>query len=162
MYIALAAIATVLLYIEHARRRKIKRQNELLQGIIDASKKNAEIKKTLAQTALEGLNNHELFIYVKKQSEEHCQLSAKDWTAIEALLSEYFPDFIPKLRGTHTYNETEWKLSLLLKMGFSWAEIAILIGRSYTAVYTSQNRLLKKVFPQGSSYNSWADFISVL
>ena len=54
------------------------------------------------------------------------------------------------------------KLSLLLKMGFSLHEIATLIGRSYDAIYSSQTRLLKKVFPKGSDYSNWHGFITSL
>ena len=162
MFIAVATFLLFAFHNERARKKKAKQQCELLQGLIDASKKDAEVKTALAKSALDDLKNQELFLHLKQLSEAHNQIKPETWAEIENLLNTYFPDFIPKFRGIHTYNDTEWKLSLLLKMGFSWQEIAILIGRSYDAVYSSQTRLLKKVFPKGSEYPNWLEFISTL
>ena len=152
----------IIYYIERARRRKIKRQYEHLHRLIAASQQHAELKKELSSATIADLRDSETYKKVCRKCKNNEALTNNDWKEIESLFNTVMPDFLHNLHGIYSFNETEWKLSLLLKMGLSLPEIAILISRTYTAVYASQNRLLKKVFPQGSSYHSWADFISVL
>ena len=162
MLLASVTLLILLFYIEHTRKMKIKQQYELLQGLIAASKMDLEHKKSITAATMKELIEGDIYIHLKKLCEKRTPLKEEEWLMVEKVLLSYFPDFIPKLRGTYNYNETEWKLSLLLKMGFSWAEIASLIGRSYTAIHSSQTRLLKKLFPQGSEYDNWQEFISAL
>lgn len=162
MSLCVAVILILIIFKQRVVRNKYKQQYEMLQGVVAASKKDVEIKQSLSFETLEELKQQELYNKLKQFCQEHIPIKNENWQDVEKMINAYYPDFIPKLRGIHNYNLTEWRLSLLLKIGFSWPEIALLIGRSYDAVYTSQARLLKKVFPKGSEYKKWSDFIAAI
>ena len=162
MYVAIAAIAIILLYFEHARRRKIKQRYENLQILIATSKRHTELREELTMATMADLKDSDIYRKICQKCEDKDPLTESDWKEIESLFYSFMPEFLSKLRGIKKLNNTEWRLSLLLKIGFSLPEIAHLIGRSYTAVHASQSRLFKKLFPGGSDYENWNDFISSL
>lgn len=162
MYIALASISLLLFYIEHARRRKIKRQNDHLQRIIAASSQHVELKQELTIASSIDLKSSQTYKKVRQKCDNNRTLTKSDWKEIESLFDTIMPEFLPKLRGIQSYNDTEWRLSLLTKMGFSWHEIATLVSLSYEAIHSSQSRLFNKVFKGNVTYRNWKDFINSL
>ncbi len=162
MYIALAAIALLLFYIEHARRRKIKRQNDHLQRIIVSNRQHVELKQELTIASTADLKNSQTYKKIRQKCDNNRTLTKSDWREIETLYDAIMPEFLPKLRGIQSYNDTEWRLSLLTKMGFSWHEIATLVSLSYEAIHSSQSRLFNKVFKGNVTYRNWKDFINSL
>lgn len=161
MFSTIAAILLFIVYYERSHKKRIRQKCELLKGIIESSKQEEELKNTMLQKTVETLKSQELFLRLKRRCEENKPIRQEEWQEVEMLLSTYFPEFLPKLHHIYTFNETEWKLTLLAKLGFHWHEIACLIGRSYDAVWASQKRLLKKVFPNGTEYENWSNFLSV-
>ena len=162
MYIALAAIAIILLYIERARRQKIKRQYDHIQRLIASGKKHTELRLELSLATTADLKESDTYKRIRQKCESKMTLTKADWAAIEELFDTAMPEFLSKLRGIQTFNDTEWKLSLLAKMDFSWHEIASLVSRSYDAIYSSQNRLHKKVFKGDVTFRNWKEFINSL
>lgn len=162
MYIALAAIAIILLYIERARRQKIKRQYDHIQRLIASGKKHTELRLELSLATTADLKESDTYKRIRQKCESKMTLTKADWAAIEELFDTAMPEFLSKLRGIQTFNDTEWKLSLLTKMDFSWHEIASLVSRSYDAIYSSQTRLHKKVFKGDVTYRNWKEFINSL
>ena len=162
MYIALAAIAIILLYIERARRQKIKRQYDHIQRLIASGKQHSNLKSELSLATTADLKESDTYKRIRQKYENKMTLNKADWAAIEKLFDTAMPEFLPKLRGIQTFNDTEWKLCLLTKMDFSWHEIASLVSRSYDAIYSSQNRLHKKVFKGDVTFRNWKEFINSL
>lgn len=159
MITAFAAIIILLLYIEHVRRRKIKDRYEHLQTILAANKQYARLKQELSLAKNKDLKNNETYKYVKQKCEKNRVLTKSDWNEIEALFESVIPEFLPNLQRIQHFNDTEWKLTLLLRMGFSLPEIATLISLSYEAVHSSQARLYKKVFRTDAIYKNWKEFV---
>lgn len=162
MYIALAAIAIILLYIERARRQKIKRQYDHIQRLIASGKQHSNLKSELSLATAADLKESVTYKRIRQKCECKMTLNKADWAAIEELFDTAMPEFLSKLRGIQTFNDTEWKLCLLTKMDFSWHEIASLVSRSYDAIYSSQNRLHKKVFKGDVTFRNWKEFINSL
>lgn len=160
MFIALATIACLLFYFEHTRRCKIKRQNDYLQLIIATNKKQHEDRQKFESKV--NFKNNEVYKRIRDKCDKKQSITKAEWKEIELLFETAMPDFIPKLRGIHSLNRTEWELSLLSKMDFSWSEIALLVNLSYDAIHSSQSRLYKKVFKNNVTYKNWREFINSL
>lgn len=149
-------------YIERTRRRKIRNQYEHLQRLIATSQQHIELRKELSIANVADLKNSKTYKTIYQKCENSEALTKEDWKEIESLFNAVMPYFLPNLRSIYSFNETEWKLSLLVKMDFSWHEIATLVSLTYPAIYSSQTRLHKKVFKNDVTYQSWKDFINSL
>ena len=157
-----ATAAGILYYIERARRRKIRSQYEHLRRLIAVSQQHAELKKELSSATIADLRESETYKKVCRKCKNNEALTKNDWKEIESLFNTVMPEFLHNLHGIYSFNETEWKLSLLTKMDFTWQEIATLVSLSYPAVHSSQSRLHKKVFKGDVTYQGWKDFINSL
>ena len=70
-----------------------------------------------------------------------------DWEALQKEVHRLYPDFIKDLRKqVADLNDTELRVAMLLKMGFTPSEIATLTGLSPSTVTKSRRRLYEKAF----------------
>ena len=163
IFTILASVAvSIIYYIERARRLKIKSQYEHLRRLIAVSQQHIELRKELSIANVADLKNSKTYKKVCRKCKNNEALTNNDWKEIESLFNSVMPDFLHNLRGIYRFNETEWKLSLLSKMDFSWHEIATLVSLTYPAIHSSQTRLHKKVFKNDVTYQNWKDFINSL
>lgn len=70
----------------------------------------------------------------------------KDWESLEQLIELHIPMFRPFLKGKHKLNDSEYRICMLLRLGFPPTTIAVLIGKSYSYVSKARRRLLNVVF----------------
>jgi len=69
-----------------------------------------------------------------------------EWKALEQLIEENIPKFNLLLKKKYKINENEYRICLLLRLGFPPTTIAVLIGKSYSYVSKTRGRLLNVVF----------------
>lgn len=170
MSLVIALVLVLLLYIMYVRWQNSIKQYEQLQGMIGAEMQRTTFGHEKTQNALMRLTETETYKMILSKCEREQSLVKKDWQVIEAMYAENMPEFIPKLHRIYSFNETEWKITLLLKMGFEYPAISKLISLGYPSVYSSQRRLFQKVFKKDESVTSsenfvfkdWKDFVTSL
>lgn len=85
-----------------------------------------------------------------------------DWQAIDALFEQKLSHFGKALKELVSLNETEWRVCLLLKLGFSPRGIAQLVNRSPEAISSIRRRLYSKVFQKKGTPSDWDTFVESL
>lgn len=91
------------------------------------------------------------------------RVSAKvDWNEIARIFDENLPYFEKSLRKLYALTEIEWKVSMLIKLGFKPSEMAALLNHTSNGISNIRSRLYKKVFCQKGSPSDWDSFIENL
>lgn len=87
------------------------------------------------------------------------QPSDKDWNELEKLLNREYDQFTDKLNSLCKLSETEYHVSMLIKLNFEPSKIATLVCCSLSNVSTIRRRLYTKVFGKEAGTKSWDNFI---
>ena len=85
-----------------------------------------------------------------------------DWSVIEEQFKVYYPELYLQLQGITSYSETEWRVTLLIRVGIRPSDISILLNKSDSAVAAIRRRIYKKVFKTEGTPQKWDDFIMSL
>lgn len=74
-------------------------------------------------------------------------------------LEAFFPAFKDRIVEICKLTDFKLRLCMLIKLGFSIAEIAHLTQHSAEAVTSARRRMAQKAFGEGSTPGDWDDFI---
>ena len=85
-----------------------------------------------------------------------------DWDQLYALYCEKLPLFEKSLRELTSLSEIEWRVCMLIKLGFLPSQIAFLTNKSAEGVSSIRRRLYYKVFQKKGRPTDWDDFIKTL
>ena len=95
------------------------------------------------------LDKNEVHRLIDEATDSHRQLHREEWEQLEAFLLQQQPDFYSKLQSlVPKLNETERQVSLLFRLKVPVGHIALLVGRTASAVFNIRQRLYKKAFGQ--------------
>ena len=67
----------------------------------------------------------------------------EDWTELADTVEEVIPDFIPMLKNR--VSDRDYRICLLIRLGFSISLMAILLNLSYATISKSRKTMLKKL-----------------
>lgn len=115
------------------------------------SKLKAEINDMQEKCSLSSMSNVELTlmnssIYKKiKFIEVHPKenMSEEDWKELADTVEKAIPNFIPRLKNK--LSDKDYKICLLIRLGFSTSLVARLLGLSDAAISKSRKTMLKKL-----------------
>lgn len=82
-------------------------------------------------------------------------LSAELWDEVEAYIGQSSPVVLSQLRRLTSYSETEWRLTLLTRLGFRNVDIATLLCKHRSAVSQAKKRLYTKVRGTEGKAEDW-------
>ena len=119
-------------------------------------------KQVLAAIGESGIRKD---ILVKLNTCDSCKkvLTAADWRAIEQEIESISPDFKVKLYNLYSkLSENEYRICLLIKLGFQPTEVAKLTLHSKESVTSTRRRLYEKVFACKGSPKDWDEVIYAL
>lgn len=95
------------------------------------------------------LDKNEVHRLIDEATDSHRQLHREEWEQLEAFLLQQQPDFYSKLQSlVPKLNETERQVSLLFRLKVPVGHIALLVGRTASAVFNIRQRLYKKASSQ--------------
>ena len=163
-------IATSVIIIERImnERMRLERNNALLEKYNATLQANLEaersrhteeshepfVERNLAVIRTSPIYQHLLVTERVMNSDEQAEISN--------LLSQLYPDFLPRLQKFGVVKEHDLKVCLLLKMGFKPSRIASLVSRSDSAIANTRARLYKKVFGKDGRADEWDKVIMSL
>ena len=101
-------------------------------------------------------------ILVRLNTCDNCKkvLTTTDWRAIEQEIDHISPRFKEKLYNLYSkFSENEYRICLLIKLGFQPTEIAKLTLYSKESVASTRRRLYEKVFGSKGSPKDWDSVI---
>ena len=83
-----------------------------------------------------------------------------EWDILYSLFCEHLPLFEKALRELVSLSETEWRVCMLLKLGFPPGQIAVLMNKSAEGISSIRRRLYTKVFQKKGKSADWDVFIA--
>lgn len=125
--------------------------------------KNLEIKLAQNKEAIAGglarLKSSAIYATVNSSKDHNILLKADQWEELAQGFRQYLPAFEKTLIDMHPLSETEWKVCMLLKLGFSPSDMSILIGKSPSGISSIRSRLYEKAFHKKGAPTDWDAFI---
>lgn len=125
--------------------------------------KNLEIKLAQNKEAIAGglarLKSSPIFAAVSSCKDHNLNLKADVWEDLAQGFRLYLPTFEKTITDFHPLSETEWKVCMLLKLGFSPSDLSILIGKSPSGISSIRSRLYEKAFHKKGAPTDWDAFI---
>ena len=118
-------------------------------------------KKTLSQKDFI-VKKTSLYKELKDQVATDSPMSKDQTDRLEQILFEVYPQFKDGLYCFKQMNDGEFRVCLLLKVGFSFMEISTLVAKSHITVYSICRRLYKKNFGKDAPPKEWKSIINSL
>ena len=143
------------------------RENDDMQRLLLAQKEqirqmNERIKTDLEERELSENLFRRSEIYSKfheAAGNEAIKLSPQDWETLRLKIDECYKGFTLRLRSIYSISDMELKICLLLKIGVGVTGIALLCGRTKSAIVSARKRLYEKFFAQKGRPEDWDEFI---
>lgn len=149
--------------------------DQLLQDYLNAQKKliekNSEqieakqIVQDQAEVKLKQSDIYRKFHSVQKEGEEEkeeekkIKINSSDWQELNKAIDETYTQFSQRLQELYPVTDIELKVCLLLKIGLSPLQIAIITIRSKQAISSTRKRLYKKLFNDDGNTDQLDSFI---
>lgn len=142
-------------------------ENKDMQNLLKTQKEqmrqmNERIKTDREEQQLAETIFHRSEIYNKfhgATGNDNVKLSSQDWESLRVGVDECYKGFTSRLRDIYLVSDMELKICLLLKIGISVTGIALLCGRTKSAVVSARKRLYEKCFGQKGKPEQWDEFI---
>ena len=83
----------------------------------------------------------------------------QDWILLEQGINSVYKNFSENLKRLHKFNEHEWHVCLLIKIGIQPVDMAIITRHSAESITATRRRLYEKVFLQKGDPKKWDAFI---
>ena len=84
---------------------------------------------------------------------------AQDWILLEQGINSVYKNFSENLKRLHKFNEHEWHVCLLIKIGIQPVDMAVITRHSAESITATRRRLYEKVFLQKGDPKKWDAFI---
>lgn len=89
-------------------------------------------------------------------------IGSKDWEILNTVVDHYYKNFTACLRSIYPVSEMEKKICLLLKIEINVTGIALLTGRSKSAIVSARKKLYEKTHGEVGKPEQWDAFIQKL
>lgn len=166
--IAVAAILVLFCYIYfHLKVSNIKQKQKILELKLDKYKllKEKNEYKPLDKLTREKQEVKDSAIYkqlITAIDEQTFHLEEGDWKDIKEIINQAYGNFDSNLRGFLDVSLQEYRICLLLKMGFSPTNIAHFVNLTKEAITASRRRMYTKAFNRKGKPSDWDEIIKSL
>lgn len=123
---------------------------------------NSIREKIRANELLEDPPISEIYSIIQKNIDEKKGVYFKDWKKIDAIFCLYYADFKTKLFDMYKLKPQEYKLCVLVKLGFNNTDIATILCRTTSTVSLARTRLFRKLFNKEGKAKDFDAFIKSL
>ena len=158
-FVILIIAIILIVVVEYAKKQKLLAQ--LQAEKIHNLQQELEKHKTENLDAIEQLCHTDIVSYFQSSINDiHAIIREKDWNELYRAFDETLPSFERNLKRIHDMTEIEWRVCMLLKLGFSSSEIAKLTNKSATTIPSIRSRLYRKFFMTKGKASEWDIFIA--
>lgn len=136
-----------------AQKEYIQKNNEQIEA---KQKMEEQYKISLASTDI-----YKKFQQASKKEElkEEDKIKDADWQELACAVDKAHDQFTQRLNELHPIKDIELRVCLLLKIGLSPQQIAVITIRSKQAITSVRKRLYQKFFKEDGTPNQWDSFI---
>ena len=136
---------------------KVELENAKEQLVME--NKMAEVRMEQREQAVHAIQASSWRESLVKKAEASKHINEEDVLSMEELLNAIYPHFIEELKSLGRFNETEYRVSLLLKMKIAPKHICELVNRDKSTVSNIKRRLFVRFTGKPGSAKDWDDFV---
>jgi DNA-binding NarL/FixJ family response regulator len=114
------------------------------------------------QSHTPSIRETDVFLLIQNYVNHNKGLKNEHWNTLSTEINKLYPNFESILLGKYGISETEYRVCLLIKAGFSPKEMGILTNSSIKTISSIRKRLLKKTFNVDETPAQWDKFIKSL
>ncbi len=183
--IMILSLVFVFVYLNEKNKKKcleFERLHEHVANLYKTSLRSFQEQKTISENRIQKLesalddamlykakvdnlsNSKRLYIFdiIKKKVNNKKNVTSADWKNIEEAMDIAFPNFRNCLYSYYTLDEREYRVCVLIKLGLSISDIAMIMCRSNSALTLMRMSLYKKIFNESGSAKDFDKFIKSL
>ena len=146
--------------------KKLGDENSLLRLELEEKKATLDYHNKVARLENEKREHAETMIFSSDvyQRIQTClnsgrSLTAQDWTELTEVVNSVYTGFTERLYSLDRMPETDYHVSVGVKVRIQPKDIALLTAHSKESVASTRSRLYSKVFGMKGSSKDWDDFI---
>lgn len=139
---------------------KVELENAKEQLVME--NKMAEARMEQREQAVHAIHASSLRESLVKKAEASKHINEEDILSMEEFLNAIYPHFIEELKSLGRFNETEYRVSLLLKMKIAPKHICELVNRDKSTVSNIKRRLFVRFTGKPGSAKDWDDFVDFI
>ena len=133
-----------------------------LQEVIGYTNQQVRLEQDKRKVRESLLYNSEIYLRFKSLLGTSTRPTADDWHALQKQIDACYENFTSKLNGLRPLNETDLRVSWLVKLGFKKKDIATLLSLSPESISSIRRRLYEKVFHRKGASQDWDLYIGSL
>ena len=96
------------------------------------------------------------------QAHDIGEIKAEDWQELQTNIDATFKKFSARLYSLYPLSAIELKICLLIKADINTSNIALLTGRTKSAITSARKKLYEKIYGKKESPEKWDQFIQSL
>lgn len=145
----------------HKTEKLMEQLMEQKADLIFANEKaEREIKKR--DLISEMLFNSNAYKLTKSKLEQGKNITKKEWEEIDICINNIVDEFKTRLYSLYPISDQEYRMCLLIRLGFGTTDIALLLNRSTGAMSLARKRLYAKMFGEDGSAVDIDSFVKSL
>ena len=146
--------------------KKLGDENSMLRLELEEKKARLDYANTMAAIENEKreqaetiLFESDIYLKIKRMSEEGRSMSATDWQELSEIINKVYAGFTEKLYSLYRFSEQDHRVCLLIKARIAPKDIASLTAHSKESVASTRSRLYQKIFGRKGSTREWDEFV---
>ena len=132
------------------------------RAMLIAANKRSEICLNDRETFMQNIYNTNIYKTILAMIKSSRPLSAEEWQELDSAINGFVNNFRDRLYDTCNINELEYNICMLIKIDVKMKDIAMLVGRTSSAITMSRKRLHEKVFGKAGHAADFDSFIKSL
>lgn len=132
------------------------------RAILVAANKRSEICLNDQKTFMQNIHGTNIYKTILAMIKSSRPLSAEEWQELDSAINGFVNNFRDRLYDTCNINELEYNICMLIKIDVKMKDIAMLVGRTSSAITMSRKRLHEKVFGKAGHAADFDSFIKSL
>lgn len=133
----------------------VQQRNQLEMNISIANQRRA-----IDQTIKASIAQSDIYNKVQQMAMSSLMLSKTDWQDVERMIIELIPGFKNSIYSITKISQQDYRLCLLIRMGgLSGKEMAVLLGRTDSAISKAKKKLQEKFLGENKENKSLEDFL---
>lgn len=127
-----------------------------------AANKRSEICLNSQETFMQNIHDTNIYRTILDKIKVTKPLSAEEWQDLDITINRFINNFRVRLYEACNMNEHEYSICMLIKIDIKMKDIAILVGRSPSAITMSRKRMHAKIFGKAGNGSDFDTFIKSL
>ena len=159
IFIFSSIVFLILLLCLYVFIKKQKLQVKLREETINNLQNKLSNYSVKASIGINGLKSTEIYSLVEEKRIKNVRLTNEEWKLLEKGFREHLPSFENTLRNIYSIKLNEWRICMLLKLGYSPSDLCVLIDKSSSNISLLRSRLYKKLLGKEGSPSDLDKFI---